>query len=108
LEHLESVLDKAGSQLLVLCLYTSSCGACQLVSQRLDALCAEAARARTRAVFARHNVIDEYDAWSDIARCGGGLCVCVCKGLCCVVYCVRSRSGCVSLWVVVLHCRVIS
>ncbi|KAI8476610.1 MAG: thioredoxin-like protein [Monoraphidium minutum] len=68
LEHLEALLDKCGSELLVVCLYTKSCGACKLALKRLDALCAEASRARVRAVFARHNVIDEYDQWSDVAR----------------------------------------
>ncbi len=33
--------DKVGSQLLVLCLYTSSCGACKSALQRLESLCAE-------------------------------------------------------------------
>ncbi len=28
----------------------------------------QARRARVRAVFAKHNVIDEYDYWSDISR----------------------------------------
>ncbi|GBF91936.1 thioredoxin-like, chloroplastic [Raphidocelis subcapitata] len=68
LEHLESALDKAGSRLLVVCLYTSSCGACKAALKRLDALCAEASRARARAVFARHNLINEYDYWSDVSR----------------------------------------
>lgn len=68
LEHLESSLEKCGSQLLVLCLYSNSCGTCKLAIKRLESLCAEAQRARVRAVFAKHNVIDEYDYWSDVSR----------------------------------------
>lgn len=34
-------MAKAGSQLLVVCLYTSSCGACKLALKRLEALCGE-------------------------------------------------------------------
>jgi hypothetical protein len=41
LEHLEAVLERAGSQLLVLCLYSRSCGACKMALQRLEGLCAE-------------------------------------------------------------------
>jgi Zn-dependent alcohol dehydrogenase len=35
------VLEKVGSQLLVVFLYTNSCGACKAAHKRLEALCSE-------------------------------------------------------------------
>lgn len=60
-------MDKAGSQLVVIFLYTRSCGACKQLLADFQALCEEAARMRTRAVFVRHNLLNEFDYWSDVS-----------------------------------------
>lgn len=67
LEHLESLLEKAGSSLVVVCFYTRSCGACKALLQEFEHLCQEARAQQVRAVFARHNLLDEFDNWSDVS-----------------------------------------
>jgi thiol-disulfide isomerase/thioredoxin len=41
LQHLEGLVDKAGSSLLVVFLYTRSCGVCKALLQDFQALCEE-------------------------------------------------------------------
>ncbi|WIA41159.1 hypothetical protein OEZ86_004778 [Tetradesmus obliquus] len=67
LEHLESLLDKAGSSLVVVAFYTRSCGVCKELLKEFQSMCEEAKAAQVRAVFARHNLLDEFDSWSDIS-----------------------------------------
>lgn len=67
LEHLESLVDKAGSSLVVVCFYTRSCGACKALLQEFQHLCEEAKAQQVRAVFARHNLLNEFDYWSDVS-----------------------------------------
>jgi hypothetical protein len=115
LQHLESIVDKAGSSLLVVFFYTRSCGVCKELLRDFTSLCEEVRDSRTidseadntanqqahstrcfgahhtccpaqqcapavfscaaacvllqaksqkiRAVFARHNLIDDFDSW---------------------------------------------
>lgn len=67
LQHLESVVDKAGSSLLVVFFYTRSCGVCKELLRDFTQLCEEAKSQKIRAVFARHNLLDDFDYWSDIS-----------------------------------------
>lgn len=67
LQHLESVVDKAGSSLLCVFFYTRSCGVCKELLRDFTSLCEEAKSQKIRAVFARHNLIDDFDSWSDIS-----------------------------------------
>eukprot|EP00878_Enallax_costatus_P035109 GHUV01039086.1.p1 GENE.GHUV01039086.1~~GHUV01039086.1.p1 ORF type:complete len:157 (-),score=24.51 GHUV01039086.1:749-1219(-) len=67
LEHLDSLVDKAGNSLVVVCFYTRSCGACKALLQEFQHLCEEAKAQQVRAVFARHNLLDEFDSWSDLS-----------------------------------------
>lgn len=48
LEHLEHMLDSAGSSLVVVALYTRSCGACKALLAEFAELCAEVRRRRGR------------------------------------------------------------
>lgn len=48
LEHLESLIDKAGSSLVVVCFYTRSCGACKALLKEFLALCEEAKAQQAR------------------------------------------------------------
>jgi thioredoxin-like negative regulator of GroEL len=59
--------ERAGSQLVVLACYTRSCGACKALLSHVEALAEEAKAAQARAIFARHSLHDEFDAWSDVA-----------------------------------------
>jgi hypothetical protein len=48
LEHLESLLDKAGSSLVVVAFYTRSCGVCKELLKEFQAMCDEAKAAQVR------------------------------------------------------------
>jgi thiol-disulfide isomerase/thioredoxin len=67
LQHLESVVEKAGSSLLVVFFYTRSCGVCKELLRDFQQLCDEAKSQQIRAVFASHNLLDDFDYWSDIS-----------------------------------------
>ncbi|KAF8062681.1 thioredoxin-like 4 [Scenedesmus sp. PABB004] len=67
LEHLEALLERSGSSLVVVAFYTRSCGACKALLAEFAALAEEAKAAQVRAVFARHNLLDEFDGWSDVS-----------------------------------------
>jgi Zn-dependent alcohol dehydrogenase len=53
LEHLESLLDKAGSSLVVVAFYTRSCGVCKELLKEFQSMCDEAKAAQVRVGFAR-------------------------------------------------------
>lgn len=68
LQHLERVVDAAGSSVLVLALYSRSCGACKDMLHFQQRLCKEANQQSAGAVFLRHNIRNEFDDLTDIAR----------------------------------------
>ncbi|MQK85089.1 hypothetical protein EI035_23905, partial [Escherichia coli] len=47
-EHLESLLDKAGSSLVVVAFYTRSCGVCKELLKEFQSMCEEAKAAQVR------------------------------------------------------------
>jgi thiol-disulfide isomerase/thioredoxin len=68
LSHLEMLLDVAGGRLAVLYLYTTSCGVCKEMQRLFKATCQESHKQKARTVFLEHDVNDEYDSLSDLAR----------------------------------------
>jgi thiol-disulfide isomerase/thioredoxin len=68
LSHLEMLLDVAGGRLAVLYAYTTSCGVCKEMQRLFQDTCRESHKQRARTVFLEHDVNDEYDFPSDLAR----------------------------------------
>ncbi|KAH7623016.1 hypothetical protein Ndes2526B_g02310 [Nannochloris sp. 'desiccata'] len=68
LSHLEMLLDVAGGRLAVLYLYTTSCGVCKEMQRLFQVTCQESHKQKARTVFLEHDVNDEYDSLSDLAR----------------------------------------
>jgi thiol-disulfide isomerase/thioredoxin len=70
LHQLEYACSLAGSRILVLAVYTRSCGICSSLLTMFDSLTEEygASQARGCAVFARHDASSEFDHVSDVAR----------------------------------------
>ncbi|KAL4451444.1 hypothetical protein ABPG77_009516 [Micractinium sp. CCAP 211/92] len=68
LQHLERILEAASGQLVVLTVYSRSCGICKAVLRELEAVCAESRQQRARIVFLRHDLHDAFDWPSDVAR----------------------------------------
>lgn len=68
LTHLETLLEAAGGRLVVLALYSTSCGVCKEVRRIFEEACADSHKQRARTVFMEHDVNDEFDFPSDLAR----------------------------------------
>lgn len=68
LVHLETILQEATGQLVVLTVYSRSCGICKQVLQELEEVCRESRQQRARIVFLRHDMNDEFDNASEVAR----------------------------------------
>mmetsp|Transcript_40696 Transcript_40696/g.90476 ORF Transcript_40696/g.90476 Transcript_40696/m.90476 type:complete len:230 (+) Transcript_40696:145-834(+) len=68
LAHLETLLEKAGSCLVIVFFYSKTCGVCKQARERFEQLCVEAKKQKARVVFLQHNVLDEYDHPSDVSR----------------------------------------
>eukprot|EP00890_Picochlorum_soloecismus_P000302 jgi/Picsp_1/1272/NSC_04753-R1_thioredoxin-like 4 len=70
LHQLEYACNLAGSRILVLAVYTRSCGICGSLLSMFDALTEEYSASQTMgcAVFARHDASSEFDHVSDVAR----------------------------------------
>ncbi|KAL4420616.1 hypothetical protein ABPG75_010272 [Micractinium tetrahymenae] len=68
LPHLERILEAASGQLVVLTVYSRSCGICKAVLRELEAVCRESRQQRARIVFLRHDLHDAFDWPSDVAR----------------------------------------
>ncbi|EFN52684.1 hypothetical protein CHLNCDRAFT_138664 [Chlorella variabilis] len=68
LAHLEALLEAAAGQLVVLTVYSRSCGICKDVLRELEAVCRESRQQRARIVFLRHDMQDAWDWPSDVAR----------------------------------------
>lgn len=68
LSHLENLLDVAGGRLAVLYLYTTSCGVCKEMQRLYTETCLEGHRQKARTVFLEHDINDEFDFPSDLAR----------------------------------------
>ncbi|GAX85252.1 hypothetical protein CEUSTIGMA_g12672.t1 [Chlamydomonas eustigma] len=71
LAQLDLLLETAGSRLVLLFLYSKACGVCKEAKLRYSELSQESKNQRARVAFLQHNIVDEYDQVSDIARwCG--------------------------------------
>ncbi|PSC71718.1 thioredoxin-like chloroplastic [Micractinium conductrix] len=68
LAHLERILEEATGQLVVLTVYSRSCGICKEVVRELEGICHESRQQRARIVFLTHDMNDEFDWPSDLAR----------------------------------------
>jgi thiol-disulfide isomerase/thioredoxin len=68
LRHLEVLLEATGGRVAVLLLHSRSCGICKDVQLELEALAAESHSARAGVVFMAHDVMDEFDFPSGLAR----------------------------------------
>jgi thiol:disulfide interchange protein len=70
LSHLEMLLDAAGGRLAVLYLFSRSCGVCNEMRRLYNDTCQESHELAdsAAAVFLEHDVNDEYDSISDLAR----------------------------------------
>ncbi|GAB4820332.1 hypothetical protein N2152v2_007378 [Parachlorella kessleri] len=69
LPHLERAIEVSGGALCVLALYSRSCGICKDVLADFKELWLDCRRQRARVVFMAHDVLDEFDLPSDVARC---------------------------------------
>jgi len=72
LHQLEYACSLAGNRVLVLAVYTRSCGICASLLSKFDALTEEYSASQTTgigsAVFGRHDASSEFDHVSDVAR----------------------------------------
>lgn len=68
LRHLDVLLEAAGGRLVVLALYSTSCGLCKELRQTYQSICTQSHSQRARTVFLEHDVNDEFDFPSDLAR----------------------------------------
>lgn len=68
LAHLERYVEIAGSSIIVVAFYSRSCGACKQMLQHYTEICQEACSQRAGVKFLKHNVRDEFDDITDIAR----------------------------------------
>lgn len=68
LQHLEKLLEAAGGRLVILALHSPSCGVCKEVFRGYEQICRESHSQRARIIFLSHDVVDEFDSASDIAR----------------------------------------
>lgn len=66
--QLEQLFSRAGNNLVVVFFYSKSCGVCKETAQRYELVRRETQSQRARVVFAKHNVINEFDEASDVAR----------------------------------------
>ncbi|GLC37447.1 hypothetical protein PLESTB_001584800 [Pleodorina starrii] len=65
---LDTVIERAGSQLVVVFLFSRQCGVCKDAAQRFEQLRNEAHRAKARVVFVQHDVETDYGDKSDLSR----------------------------------------
>jgi len=68
LAQLERVVQEAGSEIVVVAFYSRSCGACKQMLQMYRAKCQEAWRQKAGVRFLEHNIRDEFDDITGIAR----------------------------------------
>ncbi|KAK9807057.1 hypothetical protein WJX72_012249 [[Myrmecia] bisecta] len=71
LPHLEKLVEKAGSAVVVISFYTRSCGGCKDMLKHYRQLCMEASKQRAGVRFLTHDVRNEFDDLTDIARLYG-------------------------------------
>lgn len=67
LQHLECLLEVAGSSVVVLGLYSRSCGVCKAVFAEYRTMALEAGYQRAGLRFLTHDVRNEFDEVSDVA-----------------------------------------
>ncbi|GIL77074.1 hypothetical protein Vretimale_3145 [Volvox reticuliferus] len=65
---LDAVIEQAGSQLVVVFMYSRQCGVCKDAARRFEQLRNEAHRAKARVVFVQHDVETDYGDKSDLSR----------------------------------------
>lgn len=68
LRHLEAVLDAVGGRLVVLYLHSRSCGVCKELRRGYVEVCEGSHRQKDGIVFLEHDIFDEFDFLSDVAR----------------------------------------
>lgn len=68
LEHLEQLLEKAGSNVVILMFTSRTCGVCKAAAAKFQRMASDAAAARARVVFLSADTHTEYDTYSDVAR----------------------------------------
>ena len=68
LTHLEALLEHAGGQLVCLSLYSASCGVCSELRRSIRSICTDLRHQRARTIFLEHDIYDEFDFPSDVAR----------------------------------------
>ncbi|KAK9799731.1 hypothetical protein WJX73_005809 [Symbiochloris irregularis] len=68
LAHMDSLIEAAGSSVICLALYSKSCGACKDMLRYQQQLCREANMQSAGAVFLKHNIRDDFDDLTDVAR----------------------------------------
>uniref|UniRef100_A0A7S3VTF6 Thioredoxin domain-containing protein n=1 Tax=Dunaliella tertiolecta TaxID=3047 RepID=A0A7S3VTF6_DUNTE len=71
LDHLETISNAAGSRLCVLFLHSKACGTCKSVAKEFEEMCKQQAAEGAQhspIVFLKHDVFDEYDFPSTLAR----------------------------------------
>lgn len=71
LAHLERLLEGAGSEVVAVGFYARSCGVCKHVFRQYGELAAQAAQQRAGVRFLSHDINDEFDHRSAVARMYG-------------------------------------
>lgn len=66
--HLEAILEAVGGQLVILYLHSRSCGICKEIRRGYTELCNDSHAQRAGIVFLEHDIYDEFDYISDLAR----------------------------------------
>ncbi|DBB01395.1 hypothetical protein WJX77_003280 [Trebouxia sp. C0004] len=68
LAHLDQLIDSAGSAIVLLYFYSKSCGTCKEVLQHCSQLCQENSHQRAGVLFLKHNIWNDFDDLTDVAR----------------------------------------
>jgi len=68
LQHLDLLMDAAGGRLVIVALHSCSCGVCKDLLRAFEQICSESRSQRAGIIFLSHDVINEFDYPSDVAR----------------------------------------
>ncbi|KAL3136336.1 hypothetical protein ABBQ38_005599 [Trebouxia sp. C0009 RCD-2024] len=68
LAHLDQIVEGAGSAIVLLYLYSKSCGSCKEVLRHCSQLCHENSQQKGGVLFLKHNIWNDFDDLTDVAR----------------------------------------
>ncbi|CAL8469739.1 g9281 [Coccomyxa elongata] len=71
LRHLDQIVDSAASSIVVVAFYSRSCGTCKEMLKHYASMCRDANGQQAGVRFLKHNIRDDFDDLTDVARLYG-------------------------------------